>query len=222
MTDVEVVIPWRGGCEWRERALEFVRSQYEWPVTIAPAPDGVWCKAAAVMPAVEASSADVLVIADADVWCDGLDLAVEAVAQGAPWAIPHRLVHRLSAAGTEAMLAGADWRGLPLAQWPYVGFAGGGVVVARRETLLDVPMPVFLGWGGEDESHAHALRTLVGPPWRGAADLVHLFHPPQERMSRRWGSVAGRALVERFQAASGDPDEMRELLKGVTPCPSPA
>jgi len=167
------------------------------------------------MPAVEASSADVLVIADADVWCDGLDAAVRAVAGGAPWSQPHRMVHRLSETATERVLAGADWHGLPLAQWPYVGFEGGGIVVARRETLLEVPMPVFFGWGGEDESHAHALRTLAGPPWRGDADLVHCWHPPQERMSRRWGSDEGRALVKRFQAARGNPAAMRQLLKEV-------
>lgn len=215
-------MPWRGGCPWRERSLEFVRPRYEWPVTIAPAPDGAWCKAAAIAPAVEASSADVLVIADADVWCDGLDLAVEAVEQGAPWAIPHRLVHRLTEVSTEQVLTGADWRGLPLAQWPYSGYEGGGIVVARRETLLEVPMPVFEGWGGEDESWALALRTLAGPPWRGEADLVHLWHPPQERLNRRWGSDAGRALVHRFEAANGDPAAMCALLQEVSPCLSPA
>ena len=219
---VSVVIPWRGGCPWRERALEFVRSKYPWPVTIAPAPDGPWCKSLATMPAVEASTADVLVIADADVWCDGLDLAVEAVAEGAHWAVPHTMVYRLSEAATVQVLAGADWHGLPLAQWPYVGFEGGGIVVARRETLIEVPMPVFEGWGGEDESWAMALRTLAGPPWRGDADLLHLFHPPQERMSRRWGSDEGRELVKRFQAARGNPAAMRQLLKEVGPCPSPA
>lgn len=219
---VEIIAPWRGGCPWRERALEFVRSRYEWPVTIAPAPDGAWCKAAALMPAVEASSADVLVIADADVWCGGLDLAVEAVEQGAPWAVPHGLVFRLSEPSTESVLAGADWQGQPLAQFPYTGWEGGGFVVARRETVLDVPMPAFDGWGGEDESWALALRTLVGEPWRGDADLIHMWHPPQERLNRRWGSEAGRALVHRFEAAAGDPAAMRTLVEEVAPCPSPA
>jgi hypothetical protein len=218
----EVIIPWRGGCPWRERALEFVRSRYDWPVIIAPAPDGAWCKAAAVTPAVEASCADVLVIADADVFTDGLDAAVEAVADGAPWAVPHHLVHRLDPAGTDAVLAGADWRGQPLAQRPYAGFEGGGIVVIRRDVALDVPMPTFYGWSGEDEAWAYCLRTLAGPPWRGNADLVHCWHPPQERMSRRWGSPENRELAGRYRAARGDREAMRALLEEVKPCRPPA
>lgn len=219
---VEVLIPFRGGCRWRERALDFVRCRYRWPVTIASAPAGPWCKANALMPAVAASCADVLVVADADVFTDGLTDAVDAVHSGAAWAVPHRMVHRLNQTGTRAVLAGADWQIQPLAQPPYLGFEGGGIVVIRRDVALDVPMPVFEGWGGEDESWAMALYTLAGVPWRGVADLVHLWHPPQRRMSRRWGSTEGRALVLRFQAARGNPAVMRELLEEVSPCRSPA
>jgi len=211
---IETIIPWRGGCPWRERALEFVRPLYRWPVTVAEAPLGPWCKAAAVMPAVEASPADVLVIADADVFVEGgLDLAVEAVAQGAPWAIPHSLVHRLSERGTAAVLAGADWRKEELERGTYHGYAGGGIVVAPRETLLDIPMPRVMGWGSEDEAWAAALKLLAGRPTRGTAALVHLWHPPQPRDNGLWGSPEGRALVARFNAAARDPVAMRHLIE---------
>lgn len=217
--DVEVIIPWRGGCVWRERALRFVRSRYGLPVTIASAPAGPWCKAAALMPAVAASCADVLVVADADVFTDGLDAAIDAVRDGAAWAVPHRLVHRLTEDGSRGVLAGADWRTMPVAQLPYVGFEGGGLVVLRREVAVEVPMDSrFLGWGQEDESWALALRTMVGSPWRGTAPLVHLWHPPQNRLSRRWGSTESRALAGRYRAAYGDREAMGRLLEEVAAC----
>lgn len=197
---VERIIPWRPGCPHRARALEHVLSLHEYPVTIAEAPPGDWCKALAVMPAVERSSADVIVLADADVWTDGIEAAVKAVEDEAAWAIPHQLVRRLDENGGEA-------------ERPYVGIEGGGIVVARRETLLDVPLdPRFVGWGQEDESHGVALTTLHGRPWRGTADLTHFHHPPQPRLSRARGSRESWELRRRYMRARHDKRAMRELV----------
>lgn len=167
------------------------------------------------MPAVAGCDADaIVVVADADVWSDGLQAAIQAVEDGAPWAMPHGLVHRLTEDGTAAVFAGADWRSQPTCQKPYPGIPGGGVVVARRETLLDVPLdPRFVGWGQEDESWAMALTTLAGAPWRGNADLVHWWHPPQERLCRRRGSVDGWKLRRRYIRARHDTAAMRQLLE---------
>lgn len=219
---VAVVIPWRGDCPARERGLTWVRGLYAerhpgWCVVVAEAPPGPWCKAAAVMPALTASDAEVAIVADADVWCDGLDQAVEAAAEWAPWAIPHTFVHRLSEKGTEQLLNGhePDLRALEnLAQRRYIGYPGGGIVIARRETLLEVPLdPRFTGWGQEDESWAMALSLLAGDPSRGAADLIHLYHPPQPRLSRRYGSKEGRQLARRYRRAhrEGDRAAMNKL-----------
>jgi hypothetical protein len=213
---VEVIIPFAGGCPHRERALDWVRGRYRWPVTVATAPGGPWCKAAAVMPAVSNSSADVVVVADADAWCDGVESAVRTAQTGAPWCIPHRLVKRLSEIGTGAVLAGAHWREQALAERPYQGMQGGGIVVAHREVLLSVPMdPRFVGWGQEDTSWAIALHCLVGPAWRGNADLVHLWHPPQPRATRRRGSMEGWRLYRRYARAIGNPNAMRALLNEI-------
>jgi hypothetical protein len=185
-SSVEVVIPFAGDCPHRARALEWVRGRYPWPVTVART-TGLWCKAAAVMPAVRDSCADVVLVADADVWTDGVHDAVAEVEAGAPWAIPHRGVHRLDEHG---------------------------IVIAPREMLLSVPLdPRYIGWGQEDVSWAIALETLAGRPWRGRAPLVHLWHPPQDRMTRRFGSRASRDLYRRYQAASHDPTAMRALIQ---------
>ena len=120
---------------------------------------------------------------DADVWCDGLPEAVSAVADGHSWAIPHRQVYRLSKDGTDAYLRRQPWK-FKLDQQPYEGMLGGGIIVAQRDVLLRVPIdPRFIGWGQEDESHGMALWTIEGAPWRGTSDLIHLWHPPQDRLS---------------------------------------
>jgi len=215
----EVIIPFAGKCPHRERALSWVTTRYEslgWPVTVAPG-GNPWVKAEAIMPAVEASSADVLVIADADVWTDGLHEAVRAVELGEPWAKPHKMVHRLSEAGTDALFINAEeWRQYPLDQRPYRGVSGGGFTVARRQTFLRVPMdPRYVGWGQEDISHAIALYTMTGVPWLGDADLIHLWHPPQKRLSRAFGSTDSKRLLKRYIAAKSRPDLMTSLLEEI-------
>lgn len=215
---VEVVVPWRGGCPYRETAWEWLSARYaeqhlDWNVVRAPGQtEGPWCKALAVVPALMASEADIVVVADADCWTDGLQEAVDQVSNGAPWAIPHYLVHRLSAGATSQLLAGsaAD----DLLQDPYPGVCGGGFVVAPRATLIDIPLdPRFLGWGQEDESWSFALDTLAGRHWRGTADLTHLFHPLPHRLTRTWGSMEHRALRVRYARALHDQAAMRVLVE---------
>lgn len=167
------------------------------------------------MPAVEASGADIVVVADADVWTAGVELAVEAVSQGVTaWAIPHTPVHRLSQLATMAVLDGHDLAtALEHDEPPYRGVPGGGIVVARREVIRAVPLdPRFVGWGQEDESWAIALECLTGPAWRGTAPLWHLWHPPQPRASRRRGNPDGWRLRRRYLTARHDRALMLDLV----------
>lgn len=226
----EVIVPYRGGCAHRERAWGYVRRRYgeahpTWAVIEAPAPAGPWSKGAALAPALAASDADVVVVADADVWCEGIVEAVAAVAADSPaaaWAIPHRRVWRLTEAATAAYIAGAQPAGLPLiaekhiapGSRGYVSRRGGGIVVARREDLLTVPMDTrFEGWGQEDEAWGLALDTLVGRAWRGSEPLIHLYHPPADRLDRQWGSAEGRALKRRYAHAYRHRNAMRILIR---------
>ena len=227
---VEVVIPFSGDCEHRARALSFTVGRWRsdgYPVTVAGTEGAEWCKAAAVNPAASSSTAEVLIVADADVLCapEAVEAAVRAVQSGErQWAVPHRSVHRLAEESTSAVLAGADPAGLPLSERAYLGVLGGGVIVAARETLLDTgPFdPRFTGWGQEDECAAIALTCLHGEPWRGKAALYHCWHPPQPRLTRRRGSRPSWDLRRRYIAARRDPALMRALIEEVTdPCPSP-
>lgn len=224
MPGVDVLVPWRPGCPHRERAWDWVRAQYgrvhpDWKVVQATAPDGEWCKAAGVHRAALSSCADVVLVADADVFCDGLGEAVSHVIAGAPWAMPHNLVHRLDEASSVAFMDGAPRDGLSTVERPYRGVPGGGVVVLPRETLLRVPLdPRFLGWGQEDVSFATALNCLAGRPWRGDHDLVHLYHPPQPRMSRKNGNPHGVALRRRYALARGNANHMLEIVEEAQAC----
>lgn len=221
MPSVLVLLPFRGGCEYRERALRWVAAQYagqnpDWDLDVALHPHSIpWCKAMAVNPALQRASAEIVVVADADVWCQETAAAVEAVRAGAAWAVPHRGVFRLTEEGTGRLLDGeVEWG--PLDQNAYLGTLGGGIVVARRETLLDCPLdPRFLGWGHEDECWGIALSALHGRPWRGKVPLVHLWHPPQQRLTRRKGSAPSMNLHRRYSAAVDDPDRIRRLLAEV-------
>ena len=210
--DIEVVVPFSGQCPYRLKALEFTRQRHPWPVTVAEGSEP-WSKGVALRPAIEASTADILIVADADCWTDGLPAAIQAVKDGAPWAIPHRKVYRLSEESTGHYMTTGEVRH-PFDRRPYTGMAGGGFVVAPRETLLDCPPdPRFKFWGQEDESWALALTCLHGMPWRGDADLIHCYHPPAPRMSRRKGSPESWALYRRYRDAARDPLAMRKLIE---------
>lgn len=208
-----VLAPFLGGCDHRQRAWDFLKPRYPWPVTEAIG-SSPWSKGAALQPAIERCEDDILIVADADVWCDELAEAVEEVEKGAPWAIPHSHVFRLTEQATENVLAGEPLEGQETEQKPYLGLPGGGYVIAHRDVLLSVPMDSrFVGWGQEDQSWAAALGTLVGSPWRGSAPLFHLWHPPQERRSRVVGSDDGWRLRRRYMKARRDPVQMRNLVE---------
>lgn len=159
---VSVLIPWQGGCEHRRLALDWVLDKYrqhhpDWRIHIGELPEGVpWSKGRAAMPLVPECH-ETVVLADADVWCDGLAEAVAAVQAGARWSIPHTLVRRLTAQATHDALQGHV--GEALDERPYPGIPGGGLVVMPREVIASCPLdPRFVGWG---RSSAKRTRSLV-------------------------------------------------------------
>ena len=214
--NVEVVVPWRAGCPHREAAWGWVARQWHdtfpaWRLTVAQAPEGEWCKAEAVGPAVERSGADVIVVADADVWAPGVGAAVE---RCATWAVPHTAVRRLTREATAAVFAGEAPDDQPTEERPYTGVAGGGVVVLRRDVATAVPLDRrFRGWGGEDLAWGYALRTLAGNPWRSSGPLHHLWHPPQPRLDRIVGSVGSESLRRRYLRSRRSRARMRALVE---------
>lgn len=218
---VAVLVPWTPGCPHRETAWAWVRRRYElfgWDIIEGRGPDGPWCKSLAVEDALSRTTADLLVIADADCWSDGIGAAVHAVLNGHPWARPHENVHRLTQDATDDLLAGGEPGECD--PHPYRGVDGGGIVVIPRATYGEVPIdPRFRGWGGEDVSWATALHVLAGRPYGVSQPLLHLWHPPQDDASprrgpggARWMNEPNRILHERYKHARKNRDLMAALV----------
>lgn len=228
-TPVTVIVPWEPGCPHRETAWAWVRSQWEtehpdWPIIEQRGNFPPWCKATAVLPAVEAAPDGIVIVADADVWSDGITAAVAAITDGSwNWAIPHRLVYRLNQPATAHLLEASPGPDATrdadlldrsnLTQPPYRGVAGGGIVILTRTLALDIPLdPRFTGWGGEDHAWGYALRSLAGQPHRTPDPLVHLWHPPAPRIRRRVGSDTNERLRDHYWRARKNPARMRRLI----------
>jgi len=208
---VSVIVPWRESDEHRARAWLYVSdhlASYGWEIIQGVHDEGAWCKAEAIRDGLQRATGDVLVVHDADVVIQGarpLLRAVEAVEQGAPWAIPHVLVHRLNERSTAHLYThGTPDPGEPEEKGcPYVGVEGGGVVVLARDTYEQVPMDGrYMSWNLEDVSWGMALKVLAGPPVRLDNPLLHLWHPPQDRLTRNTPrDPAAWDLASRYRSA---------------------
>lgn len=220
-----VVVPWRGGCEHRDRAWAHVSStlaNLPHSVVVGETPtDAPWCKADAVRRGLDQTDATTIVIHDADVLVDhaAITECINAVADSlATWAIPHHYVHRLEADESAAVYAGQP----PAIRSArrYTGQPCGGVLVIDRATYEAIPFDRrFVGWGGEDLALEQALLTLRGQPLRLHADLVHLWHPGGGRARQRVQGEA-QALYQRYLRAARalDPREMWAIVREVQPC----
>lgn len=221
---VAVLVPFRGGEPHRDRNWSWVRSRYEqagFDVIVGTTDVEGFSRTQAILNAREQSDADVFIVADADVWTDPAALlGGVSQARASGWAVPNEKLHRLSEESTWRVLAGEDWHGLPLStdnaqdSKPYRVHEGGTLLIVTAEAFDTAPPdPRFVGWGQEDDAWALALRCLVGVPWRGAADLVHLWHPAEPRQTRIIGNDRNVQLVTRYRNARRRPDVMRALIE---------
>lgn len=215
---ISAVVPWRAGCGWRERALEFVVARLERVAdqVVVGETSGTWCKATAVENGMRLVDGEFVAVVDADVFLRDetwLARCVDRLEAGAGWASPHGTVWRLDRAATDAVLNGGNSRET---EAKHTATAGGGVVVLRREDYEVAPLDRrFVGWGQEDEAWAVAMTTMLGPAWIGGRVLWHLWHPKQERVNRAIGSYEGLALRMRYEAAAGDRESVRALIEEV-------
>lgn len=215
----EVVIP--HGCvddSWRKRAREWVADRYRevhrLPVVLAECPDREWSKGAAANPAIASSSADVVIVADADSYVnhDALDWSIGAALDHG-WSMPHSIVKRWAKDSTQAIYKGQQARRMERGGYP--ALPGGGIVVARQDAWQAVGGgfdPRHKGWGGEDHALGLAMSVLVGTVrQRRVSALWHLWHPPAP--NNRRPSPETRRLNERYRAARKDPQAMSALVK---------
>ena len=215
---LQVIVPYMPSGPERAANLRWLLDRLEYlDYVVAEIPEGTWVKAQAVNPAITESTAEFVAVCDADVYVPGLLGAVAAVISGAPWAVPHTKVHRLTQAATATVLAGAaPTVDMPTVERPYDGVPGGGCVVLPRQTAMDIPMdPRFEGWGGEDHSWGYALTTLAGDPWRSELPLFHLWHPTPPRTSRKLGSHRSEQLRRKYRDAMIFTADMETLVGSI-------
>lgn len=212
VNEIAVVIPYGNGTPWRKQALHHVMTWYAENLENARILLGhsrdPWCKARAVAEALKRSNGEsIVIIGDADSISPGVQEAVQAVRNGAAWAMPHLKVYRFNQDATRKVYEGSalgalTGRKIWYDQDPYKGYEGGGITVLKRDAYLDCPLdPAFIGWGQEDEAWAMALNGLYGPPWRGEGPLYHLWHEKPERKSRYVGSDASLARLNAYKEA---------------------
>jgi len=218
---VDVIIPWQPGCVYRALNLDWTIAKWEshgYTPILGTLPDNQpFIKADAVAAGLKDSDAEFIVVTDGDLWLDETIWGIEDIQNdGYPWVMPHNTINRMNPSATSRVLAGGAI-GPPLAQRPYRGVLGGGVVIIRREVYDDVPLdPRFVGWGQEDESWGIALRTLHPDGRMGTGDLWHLWHPPGDRKNRRTGSDDSVRLRNRYSLARRKGVEvMRALIDEV-------
>lgn len=220
---VDVIVPYSGGDTHRALAWGWVHERYrqeypKWGVRTGDA-STPWVKALAVENALRRSTADTLVIADADVWVENLGSYVERVEYGEKdWACPQIRVFRFNAEGSSLIYDGDEpidvaLRRGHLVQAPYKRMLGGGLIVIKRELYDRVPLdPRFVGWGGEDHAWGYALLTLAGDRIQGRELLWHLWHPPAERIGRATYNDESMALFTRYQNAASNVELMQSIV----------
>jgi hypothetical protein len=210
----DVIIPWSGNCVYRASARSHISSRWSslgFNVIVGEI-DGPWCKARAVAEALKVSTADTLVVTDADVWSDVAPLSASIVDDGeARWAVPFSEVRRLSAEASQSVIDGAPFGGR-LAKTPFKAVPGGGLVVVGRELYDQAPLDSrFIGWSFEDIAWGQALTSVAGRPRMWNAPLWHLWHPPQDKgpSPERTAATALRARYAKARTNRNLMDELR-------------
>lgn len=233
MTSAHVLIPYRPDEGPRDRHLAWVLQQWREQGLVQGAyvgmhKKGLWNKAKAVAKALAHSQADVVVIADADVWMPKqlhLAKAIEHVADNGGWAMPHHYVHRLTEEASELYKddPSLNHKKLGHDRVAYGGMIGGGMFVIRRTDYLKVGGldPAFEGHTGEDEALGYLLSTLLGYPWRGRGDLVHLWHPAQPTKHDPQVRAHNEKRLQQYKMARGKQGPMsrrsREIREAISP-----
>lgn len=225
---VGVIIPYRKGCPWRDRALPVVKGWWEticpdWPVTLVDDGGTPFSRGSSLNLGIKYAGLDTIIAADGDILA-GRRWAREAVelAQDGGLVQPFSRLDWHSATTTDLLLTAPhlafEPRGpKPLYSWPADGATPllGGINVLTRETWETAGgwLPAFRGWGHEDIAFACQVETMTGHPVRYVDGVVaHLFHPPRHGTAydRDGENVQRSAQV---LAARGDTAAMAEVIR---------
>lgn len=210
----DIILPVGGECVYRASTRSWLTERWRslGYNVIEGYCEGTWSKAVAVADALTRSTAEVIVVHDADSWSAATESAIVAVEQSADWSVPFAMVNRMTEAASQAVLDGAPFSGAKLLK-SHRMVPGGGITALTRELYERVPLdPRFKGWGYEDECWGVALRLTAGSPAIHQEHLWHFWHPPADRHPHKSESLNLRNL---YMRARRRPAEMRTLLEGI-------
>lgn len=207
-------------------------------IVIGHSKSRVFNKGRALNQAVRKSHGNVLVIIDADAYMSGkviercADRIIEEL-HNHLWYVPYRHLYRLNKWITKAIVRSDPRHPLRLYSPPPDCFLDDNghkssyghryaamIVIIPREAydVLGCFDERFQGWGGEDIAFLRALDTLYGKHKSTDNDIYHLWHEfiGNNYQSRAWvgqtGGGANNELANRYNRATGNPEQMRELV----------
>lgn len=224
MLDVSIIIPFQTDHGIRAQHFEWIKKYYSRVMPEAELCFGITNdkevnRSRAKNLAVKQATKEILVIADADVIFDP-EVIVKSISllNGAAIVVPFTEVYNLDKGNTEELLKTEP-------KWPidipfeectketfYPGFAG-KLLMVKKETFEKVGGydERFIGWGGEDDAFALAVRTLCGGLVNVSGGIYHLWHPVSHYHTHPHGE-ANRDLVWRYYQSYGNKDKMVSLI----------
>lgn len=225
---VGVIVPWRPSEPFRQIVLEYVMQH----LTDQLAPDELclcdddgltFNRGRALAAGVEQTKSDVLVFADADVLIDGT--ALRRAVRGCvdvSYVVPfNRLVGLTHEASVEVLGGRQSWSIDWMTEraddveldWPRLSTGGCNVMTREHYEQGGGFDARFAGWGFEDAAFDICMQTLVGEPVWLDSCAVHLWHPHDTTRSDNELIEAGLSLARRYEAASGDVEQLRALIE---------
>lgn len=222
---VEVLVPWRDEGDTHRRLAAarvdtWIRTQHpRWRRTHVDDGGELFSRGGSLDAGIRASTADVVVMWDADILVDAYAVrsaAVVAMHSDSGLVLPYAYVAHLTLEGTARVLRGAAPSSTRLEHIERRTQSVGGCTVVRRGVYLDAGgfLPCWRGWGMEDTQLDVAVETLLGAPTRWLGGRAwHLYHPPHPTA---WHETptwqANSARLARITDAAGQPDRLREVL----------
>ena len=141
-------------------------------------------KSKAVNNAAKRATRDILVLLDADIFCDP-DIIRQSIAllEKSTWVIPYKRILKVSQEDTSLVLQSkASWPihfGLTRSEYieapAYVGALN--IIPRKCFEMVGGFDERFVGWGREDDVFSFAVDTLCGHYLRLEAEIYHLWHP---------------------------------------------
>lgn len=226
--DLSVLIPYGGTEEWRERSFHWLLRRYGdllpgAQIVIGSSDAENFSRAEARNRAFGQCTGDTLLIADADTIFhpDQLTAAINLLKGKRNWVLPYQWYYNLSREVTDSILNldASETITEPVhpASYEHKIESWAGLLVTPREAFEVVGGydERFQGWGYEDNAFRLALDTLWGQHERLAwGYCLHLWHPSSEDGCFGQPHIFdNRSLLLDYQAAYGDPAQMRTVVQ---------